>query len=80
MTLQQVLGGLAIELDPEEQVALAHTLLELNTENASEEPEYDWLDLEGMAPNLLEGEDAQTWVSRTRKADTETREARLKRE
>lgn len=26
-----------------------------------------WMALEGAAPNLLEGEDAQAWVSRTRR-------------
>jgi hypothetical protein len=28
----------------------------------------DWLAVRGIAPHLLEGEDAQAWVSRTRHA------------
>jgi len=39
-----------------------------------------WLDLEGMAPNLLGGEDAQEWVSRTRQKNDESRETVWKRE
>jgi hypothetical protein len=37
------------------------------------ERRYDWLDLEGIAPDLLGGEDAQQWVSRTRRQGTERR-------
>jgi hypothetical protein len=34
----------------------------------SEQPErYDWMSVRGIAPNLLGGEDAQEWVSRTRR-------------
>jgi hypothetical protein len=32
-----------------------------------------WMDLEGAAPDLLDGEDAQTWVSRTRGESDEGR-------
>lgn len=28
-----------------------------------------WLDMEGIAPNLLEGQDAQEWVSQSREAE-----------
>lgn len=34
---------------------------------------YDWITLRGIAPNLLDGEDAQTWVSRTRHEADEQR-------
>src|SRR5262245_18402571 len=38
-------------------------------------PEYhDWMSLRGIAPDLLGGEDAQTWVSRTRRESDEDRE------
>lgn len=33
---------------------------------ASVETRPRWMDLEGAAADLLEGEDAQAWVSRTR--------------
>ena len=35
---------------------------------------YEWMSLRGIAPNLLEGEDAQAWVSRTRREADEQRE------
>jgi len=35
---------------------------------------HDWMSLRGVAPNLLDGEDAQTWVSRTRRESDEDRE------
>lgn len=35
---------------------------------------HDWMSLRGIAPDLLEGEDAQTWVSRTRRESDEDRE------
>ena len=36
---------------------------------------YRWTDLSGVAPNLLKGEDAQEWVSKHRRADTEHRDS-----
>jgi hypothetical protein len=35
---------------------------------------HDWTSLRGIAPDLLDGEDAQTWVSRTRRESDEDRE------
>jgi hypothetical protein len=35
---------------------------------------HDWMSLRGVAPDLLDGEDAQTWVSRTRRESDEDRE------
>jgi hypothetical protein len=35
---------------------------------------HDWMTLRGVAPDLLDGEDAQTWVSRTRRESDEDRE------
>jgi len=34
---------------------------------------YDWMSLAGAAPSLLGGEDAQSWVSRTRREADEHR-------
>ena len=34
---------------------------------------YEWMSLRGVAPNLLEGENAQAWVSRTRREADEQR-------
>jgi hypothetical protein len=41
---------------------------------------HDWMSLRGVAPNLLDGEDAQTWVSRTRGESDEDRERQWRRE
>ena len=35
---------------------------------------HDWMSLRGVGPNLLDGEDAQTWVSQTRRESDEDRE------
>ncbi len=47
---------------------------------APSQPLRKWSDLKGMAPYPLLGEDAQEWVSRTRKEGDEHRERLLKRE
>jgi len=41
---------------------------------------HDWMSLRGIAPDLLDGEDAQTWVSRTRGESDEERERQWRRE
>jgi hypothetical protein len=38
-----------------------------------------WSDLCGIAPDIMDGQDAQEWVSRTRRESTEHREALLRR-
>jgi hypothetical protein len=40
---------------------------------------YDWMSIRGIVPDLLEGEDAQAWVSRTRREADEGREQQWKR-
>ena len=40
---------------------------------------HDWMSVRGIAPNLLGGEDAQGWVSRTRHEADEYQEGRWKR-
>lgn len=39
---------------------------------------HDWMSVRGIAPNLLGGEDAQEWVSRTRREADEHREIQWK--
>ena len=52
------------------------TVRDLKTQPAEgEQPErYDWMSVRGIAPTLLGGEDAQEWVSRTRREADENRE------
>lgn len=38
-----------------------------------------WSEIRGIAPNLMGGEDAQEWVSRTRREGDEHREKQLRR-
>jgi len=38
-----------------------------------------WREIRGIAPYPLVGEDAQTWVSRTRRESDESRERQLRR-
>lgn len=46
---------------------------DLSTTVAPPEERYSWLDIAGIAPDLLAGEDAQEWVSRSRRdADRRT--------
>lgn len=77
ITLEQV-EGLAAQLLPQEQLQLLARVSErlsdlliahdLSSPPVESEPHksYEWMSLRGIAPNLLEGEDAQTWVSRAR--------------
>lgn len=69
-------------LEPEEQHQLAHLLLDLlYGQNESENgTELELIELAGIAPHLLEGEDAQEWVSRTRREGTEARESVWRRD
>jgi len=55
---------------------------DLATQTAeSEQPKrYDWMSVRGIAPNLLGGEDAQEWVSRTRREADEHREKQQRRQ
>lgn len=55
----------------------AHDLMTRPSEELSER--HDWLSVRGIAPNLLGGEDAQAWVSRTRREADEGRERQWKR-
>jgi hypothetical protein len=75
-SLEQV-QALAAQLPPTERRRLAEQILEdLESRSTSGGvcPRYDWMTIRGIAPNLLEGEDAQHWVSRTRREADEQRE------
>ncbi len=69
------------ELEPDEQWELAHILLEIIRHHApSEADPYLWQTVGGIAPGLTGGEDAQEWVTRSRREGTEAREAQWQRE
>ncbi len=68
ITLAQV-AALAAQLSPAQRRQLAETILrELATPpQPSEPPRRRWRDIRGSAPYPLCGEDAQAWVSRSRR-------------
>ena len=75
---QQIVSSLpdAEQLRLVEQIV--HRLALMRPRGDEEEERYDWMELAGIAPNLLDGEDAQEWVTRTRRGSDEHREKCLK--
>lgn len=86
ITLEQA-ELLTAQLPPREQLWLVARIserlskLELTASEAAAQPteqnsveSYEWTSLRGIAPNLLEGQDAQTWVSRSRHEADDQRE------
>lgn len=72
--LLQALLKQAEQLTLEEQLELISRLADqLRTQTTSPKPQRKWSDLKGMAPYPLMGEDAQEWVSRTRREGDEHR-------
>ena len=61
-------------LGVEEQLRLATYLLErARQEVAQQRTRYKWSDLCGRYPHPMLGEDAQAWITRTRRASDEKR-------
>ena len=65
----------AEQLPISEQIELAMRLMQ-NARAALDEdsPRYSWVEVAGTAPYPLAGEDAQTWVTRTREESDRERE------
>lgn len=60
----------------EEQLQLAAYLLERARQTVvSDKPQRKWRELRGMATHPMVGEDAQDWVSRTRRESDEYQQA-----
>jgi len=64
------------ELSTDEQLRLLVYVAE-RARRSAKRPK--WGDLCGMAPDLLQGEDAQEWVSRGRRESSDRRESALRR-
>jgi len=82
MNLEQV-AALAAQLPRTDKQRLVERIVHELAEPPAEgqaAPRADWMSLRGIAPNLLEGDDAQAWVSRTRRESDEPREQQLRRE
>ena len=62
-------------LQVEEQLRLAAYLLDhVRRAVSQDKPQYKWADICGLYPYPMLGEDAQEWVSRTRRESDEQRE------
>lgn len=81
VSLDQV-ALLAAQLPPTDRLRLVERIVhEMAVPPVEEQAAQraDWMSVRGIAPNLLGGEDAQAWVSRTRRESDEHRERRLRR-
>ena len=78
--LEKILSEIE-QLTPEEQLTVMGHLLEQMKKNITKpQGKPKWSDLKGMAPYPLAREDAQEWVSRTRREGDEHREHLLRRD
>ncbi|MBW4433196.1 MAG: hypothetical protein KME28_16090 [Pelatocladus maniniholoensis HA4357-MV3] len=79
-SLEKILSEIE-QLTLEEQLAVMGHLVERVKKHITQaQPKRKWSDLKGMAPYPLLGEDAQEWVSRTRRFSDEHRERLLRGE
>ena len=79
-SLEKILSEIE-QLSPEEQLTVMGHLMERVKKHITQaQPKRKWSDLKGMAPYPLLGEDAQEWVSRTRREGDEHRERWLRGE
>jgi len=68
-------------LPASERLRLVEQIARELSSSATEEikgQRFDWSSIAGCAPGLLEGEDAQTWVSKTRREGDERRQNALR--
>jgi hypothetical protein len=78
--LQQLLQQVE-QLAPEERLELIQQIAQgLKKSEVAVRPKPRWSDLKGMAPYPMMGEDAQEWVSRTRREADEHRSQVLRGE
>jgi len=69
------------KLTPDEQLRLATYLVDkARTAYPVAEPRRKWAEIRGIARPSLFGEDAQAWVSRTRREGDERREQQWRRQ
>lgn len=67
-------------LTPNEQLSLVVYLVQrIRDAYSDDQPRPKWSDLCGLAPCPMMGEDAQAWVTRTRRESDEQRERQWRR-
>ena len=82
-SVEEIYEQVIKRLSPMQRLRLVEKIAhELSAQPSEGEPPppYDWMAVRGIAPNLLGGEDAQEWVSRTRRESDERREQSWRRE
>ncbi len=72
MNTAEELYTAATALPPQDRLRLVERIVH-DLAQAAVETRPKWMDLEGAAAELLDGEDAQAWVSRTRRESDEGR-------
>ena len=79
--LQQVLQEIEQLTTAEQLEVISHATEQLKRRTATHaKPKRKWLDVAGTAPYPLVGEDAQEWVTRTRRESQEHRDRLLERD
>ena len=77
LSVEEIYEQIVRSLSPVEQAQLLEKIARnLSQQIPAGEPQerYDWMSVRGVAPNLLAGEDAQAWVSRSRREADEHRD------
>jgi hypothetical protein len=71
----------AEQLSPDDQLRLIERLaMSIRLTSGKPQRERSWLEAEGITPYPLLGEDAQAWITRTRREGDERRERLLRGE
>jgi hypothetical protein len=76
------LAALAAQLSPSDRLRLVERIARDLAGPSSDplpRPRVDWMSLRGIAPNLLEAQDAQDWVTAARREADERRDESLGR-
>ena len=76
--LYEEVAALAEKLSPEEKLKLVAHLLTRANENYQPKPGRKWAEIRGMVQYPYLGEDAQAYISRSRREDSEHRDAMLR--
>jgi hypothetical protein len=77
LSVEEIYEQVIRSLSPAEQAQLLEKIarnLSQQIPAGESQERYDWMSVRGVAPNLLAGEDAQAWVSRSRREADEHRD------
>jgi len=77
LSVEEIYEQVIRSLSPAEQAQLLEKIARnLSQQIPAGEPSerHDWMSVRGIAPHLLAGEDAQAWVSRSRREADEHRD------